>query len=174
MSLAKCLLAIWQWSIKVQGWDVCPPTPMALNIGQFMTRKEVLENVDNSLWFTAYSCTLQSREAMCSRHWQWARGKAADIGVSPLVRAFWEETGVRLTTSCIKLCWELPPWGVFRRMERGTVSHVITFMDDVAMCIPSLNAWDQFVWLPTVAIPWAAMEVEQYGYHRVMPWTSAQ
>ena len=60
---------------------------------------------------------------------------------------------------------ELPPQGVFRRRERGTVSHTITFMDDVAMHIPSLDTWDQFVWLPAVAMPWATMEVEQYGYH---------
>ena len=67
LSLAKCLLAIWQWSIKVHGWDVCPPTPMALNIGQFMTQEEVLENVDDSLWFMAYSHTLQwVGEAVCS------------------------------------------------------------------------------------------------------------
>ena len=59
LSLAKCLLAIWQWSIKVQGWDICPPALMALNIGQFMTWKEVLENVDDSLWFMAYSHPLQ-------------------------------------------------------------------------------------------------------------------
>ena len=26
LSLAKCLLAIWRWSIRVQGWDICPPT----------------------------------------------------------------------------------------------------------------------------------------------------
>ena len=31
------------------------------------------------------------------------------------------------------------------------VSHVITFMDDVAMRIPSLDAWNQFVWLPEAA-----------------------
>ena len=68
LSLAKCLLAIWWWSIKVQGWDICPPTPTALNIGQFMTREEVLENVDDSLWFVAYSCALQRvGEAACSR-----------------------------------------------------------------------------------------------------------
>ena len=64
LSLAKHLLAVWKWSIKVQGWDVCPPAPMALNIGQFMTREEVLEDVDNYLWFMAYSCALQRvREA---------------------------------------------------------------------------------------------------------------
>ena len=59
VSLAKCLLAIWRWSIKVQGWDVCPPALTALNIGQFMTWEEVLENVDTSLWLMAYSHTLQ-------------------------------------------------------------------------------------------------------------------
>ena len=57
--LAKCLLAVWRWSIKVLGWDVCPPTLTALNIGQFMTREEVLEGVDEPLWFAAYSRTLQ-------------------------------------------------------------------------------------------------------------------
>ena len=67
LSLAKCLLTIWQWSIKVQGQDVCPRALTALNIGQFMTWEEVLENVDNSLWFAAYSCALQRvGEAVCS------------------------------------------------------------------------------------------------------------
>ena len=59
LSLAKCLLTIWQWSIKVQGHDVCLSTLTALNIGQFMTQEEVMENVDNSLWYMAYSCVLQ-------------------------------------------------------------------------------------------------------------------
>ena len=163
VSLAKHFLTIWWWSIKVQGRDICPPALTALNIEQFMTQEEVL---DNSLWFMTYSCTLQRvGEAVCGRRWQWARGKATEIGVSPLVRAFWEETGIELATSCTKLCWELPPQGVFRRRVRGTVSHAITFMDDMAVHIPSLDAWDQFVWPPGVAVPQAATEVEQYGYH---------
>ena len=33
LSLAKCLLAVWRWSIKVLGWDICLPAPTALNIG---------------------------------------------------------------------------------------------------------------------------------------------
>ena len=36
----------------------------------------------------------------------------------------------------------------------------------MAVRIPSLDAWDQFVWLLTVAMPQAATEVEQYGYCR--------
>ena len=167
LSLAKSLLTIWQWSIKVKGLDVCPPAPMALNIGQFMTWDEVLENVDDSLWFVAYSHALQRiGEAVHSQRWQWPRGKVQKVGVSALVRVFWDETGMELAaSSCTKLCWELPPRGVFRRRERGAISHAITFLDDVAVCIPSLDAWDQFVWLLGVAMPQATTEVEQYGYH---------
>ena len=49
----------------------------------------------------------------------------------------------------------------------GAVSHVITFLDNMAVCIPTLDACDQFVWLPSAAVPWTATQVEQYGYrHR--------
>ena len=66
--LAKHLLTIWWWSIKVQGWDICPPALTVLNIGQFMTWEEVLEKVDDSLWFEVYSCALQRvGEAVCGR-----------------------------------------------------------------------------------------------------------
>ena len=44
------------------------------------------------------------------------------------------------------------------------ISHAITFLDDVAMRVPSLDAWDQFVWPPGVAMPRATTEVEQYVY----------
>ena len=49
LSLAKHLLAIWRWSMRVQGQDICLPTPTVLNIGQFMTQEEVQGMVDNSL-----------------------------------------------------------------------------------------------------------------------------
>ena len=44
------------------------------------------------------------------------------------------------------------------------ISHAITFLDDVAVRVPTLDAWDQFVWPPSAAMPWTTMEVEQYGY----------
>ena len=65
-----------------------------------------------------------------------------------------------------KTLLETSPRGVFRRRERGVVSHAITFVDDVAVRVPSLNTWDQFVWPLGVAMPWATTDVEQYGYHR--------
>ena len=39
-------------------------------------------------------------------------------------------------------------------------------MDDMAMRIPSLDTWEQFVWPLAAAMLWATTEVEQYGYHR--------
>ena len=144
--LAKHLLTIWQWSIRVQGRDVCPPTPTVLNIGQFMMQEEVQGMVDNSLWFEVYSCALQRvREAAHSRQWQWPKGKVREVGVSPLVRVFLEETSVELAASCTRLCWELPLRGVFRRRERGAISHAITFLGDMAVHVSTLDAWDQFV-----------------------------
>ena len=164
LSLAKHLLTIWWWSAKVQGWDVCPPAPNALNIGQFTTWDEVQGYVDNSLWFEVYSHALQRvEEAMRSQ--QWPKGKVQDVKVSPLVRAFWEETSLELAASCTRLCWELLLRGVFRRRERGAISHAITFLDDMAVRVPTLDAWDQFVWPPSATMPRAATEVEQYGYH---------
>ena len=122
LSLAKHLLTIWQWSIKVQGQDVCPPTLMAFSIRQFMTQEEAQGNEDNSLWFTAYSHASQRvGEATHGQQWRWPRGKVPEVGVSPLVGAFWEETGIELATSYTRLCWELPPKGVFRRRERGAI-----------------------------------------------------
>ena len=109
LSLAKHLLVVWRWSIKVLGQDICPPAPTALNIGQFMTKEEVSESIDEPLWFIAYSRTLQwVGEAACRRKWEWPVGKTPEVRVSPLVHTFWEETGMDLTMACIKLCWESP------------------------------------------------------------------
>ena len=58
-SLAKHLVAVWRWNIKVQEEGMCPPTPSALNIGQFLTDEEVQGAVGEPHWFMAYSHTLQ-------------------------------------------------------------------------------------------------------------------
>ena len=44
------------------------------------------------------------------------------------------------------------------------ISHTITFLDDMAVRVPMLDAWDQFVWSLSAAVPQATTEVEQYGY----------
>ena len=59
LSLAKCLLVVWRWSMRVCGEDACPPTSTILNIGQFMTGEETAGDIGEPQWFVAYSCTLQ-------------------------------------------------------------------------------------------------------------------
>ena len=165
LSLAKHLLMVWRWSIKVLGQDICPPTPTALNIGQIMTKEEVAEGVGEPHWFVAYSHTLQwVGEVACRRKWEWPAGKTLQVRVSPLVHIFWEETGTDLTVACVKLCWEPTSRGIFHKREEGPVAHVITFMDELAIRMPSLDAWDQFVWPLAAAVPWALTDAEPYGY----------
>ena len=57
-----------------------------------------------------------------------------------------------------------PLRSIFRRRERGPVAYAITFVDKLAIRVPSLDAWDQFVWPPVAAMPQVPMEAEQYGY----------
>ena len=105
LSLAKCLLMAWRCSIKVRGEDICPPAPTIFNIGQFMTEEEVAEGVGEPHWFMAYSHTLQQVGKAAHRwKWEWPMREALEVKVSPLVHAFWEETGMDLTMACIKLC----------------------------------------------------------------------
>ena len=60
-----------------------------------MTWDEVRGEVDNTLWFEVYSRTLQRvGEAVRGQRWQWPKGKVREVAVSPIVRAFWEETGM--------------------------------------------------------------------------------
>ena len=130
-----------------------------------MTKEEVAEGVGEPHWFVAYSHALQQvGEAACGQKWEWPAREALEVKVSPFVCAFWEETGTDLTVACIKLCWEPTPRAIYCKREEGPVAHVITFLDELGVQVPSLDAWDQLVWPPTVAIPWALTEAELYGY----------
>ena len=113
----------------------------------------------------AYSCTLQRvGEVAHGQKWEWPVKEMLKVKVSPLIPAFWKETGTDLTVACIKLCWEPAPRGIFCKREEGPVAHVITFMDELAIWVPSLDAWDEFIWLPAAAVQQALMEAEPYGY----------
>ena len=81
-----------------------------------------------------------------------------------LIHALWQETGADLTVASIKLCWEPPPRALYRQRENSPTTHVITFLDELVVWVPSLNTWDQLVWPPTAAVPWALTEAELHSY----------
>ena len=113
----------------------------------------------------AYSHTLQwVGEAACGQKWEWPAREALEVKVSLLVHTFWEETGTDLIVACVKLCWEPTPRAIYHKREEGPVAHVITFLDELAVRVPSLDTWDQLVWPSTVAVPQALTEAELCGY----------
>ena len=123
-----------------------------------MTREEVLEGVDDPLWFVAYSHTLQwVGEAMHRWQWEWPVGKMPEVGVSPLVKASWEETGIELATSCMKLCWELPQ-GVYSEGGRGAQWPMQSPLWMTSPCgypvsMPGTNLYGH-LWWPCHGLPW--------------------
>ena len=55
--LAKCLLAMWQWTFAVGMANFCPPSPSMLNIGQFLDKATGVK--DHAAWMLAYAQALQ-------------------------------------------------------------------------------------------------------------------
>ena len=140
LSLAKHFLTVWQWNIKVHGEDNCPPALTILNIGQFMTDKEMAGGMGEPHWFAAYSCTLQwVGEAACGRKWEWSWREALEVRASPLVHTFWCKMGMDLTVASLKFCWEPAPRALYCQRESDPTAHIFTYLDNVAVCIPSLD-----------------------------------
>ena len=92
------------------------------------------------------------------------RREALEIKASPLVRAFWHETGVDLMMASVKLCWEPTPRALYHQRDNGPTAHVISYPNELAVHIPTLEAWDQMVWLTMAVIPHALTEAKSYGY----------
>ena len=66
----------------------------------------------------------------------------------------------------IKLCWEPTPRALYHQRDNGPTAHIISYLDELAVHVPTLEAWDQMVWPTAVAIPCALTEAELYSYTR--------
>ena len=130
-----------------------------------MTNEETAGGMGEPHWFMAYSHALQQvGEVAHGWKWEWPMREALEGKASSLVCTFWHETGTYLTVASIKLSWEPTPRALYCQRESGPTAHIITFLDELAVHVPSLNAWNQLVWPPVVAILWALTEAELYGY----------
>ena len=66
----------------------------------------------------------------------------------------------------VKLCWEPATRTLYHQREKSPTAHVISYLDELAVHIPTLGAWDQMVWPTTAVIPCVPTEAESYGYCR--------
>ena len=152
-ALVKHLVAAWRWNIKVLGEGVCPSTPSVLNIGQFLTYQEAEGGMGEPHWFMAYSHALQRvGKAAHRRKWDTQR-ETLEIKASLLVHAFWRETEVDLMMASIKRCWEPTPRTLHHQWDNGPTTHIISYLNELAVHVPTSEAWDEMVWPTTVAIP---------------------
>ena len=156
-ALAKCLVAMWRWNIKVQGEGVCPPAP---------TDQETEGGFGEPHWFVAYSHALQRvGKAAHRRKWDTWR-ETLEIKALPLVRAFWHKTDVDLTVVSITHCWWPIPGTLHHQIDNGPTAHVISYLDELAVCLPTSEPWDKLVWPTMAAIPRVPTKAESYGYCR--------
>ena len=102
----------------------------------------------------------------CRRKWEWPRREALEIKASPLICAFWRKTGMDLTVASVKLCWEPTLRTLYHQRDNGPTTHIISYLDELAVHVPNLDAWDQMVLPTAVAILHALTEAELYGYCR--------
>ena len=99
----------------------------------------------------------------CRRKWE-SRREALEIKASPLVHAFWHETDVDLTMASVKLCLKPAPRALYHQRDNGPTTHIISYLDELAVHVSTLEAWNQMVWPTMVVIPHALTEAELYGY----------
>ena len=133
--LAKCLVSAWRWKAKASTMPLCPPAPTMLNIGQFL--EGCPREGDHTPWPFAYTCALQHvGEAMEGRMWC-PSGVHFTPQISLLVDAFIEKTGAELIELDIASCWGQLPEEVLHQKDKGLLVDVISYLDELAQCIPT-------------------------------------
>ena len=112
----------------------------------------------------AYSHALQQvGEVARGRNWE-LRREALEIKASQLVCAFQRKTDVDLMMASVKHCWEPAPRTLHHQRENGPTAHVISYLNKLAVHVPTREAWDQMLWPTTVVIPHVPTKAKSYGY----------
>ena len=64
----------------------------------------------------------------------------------------------------VKHCWEPTPRTLHHQRDNGPTAHVISCLDELAVCVPTSEAWDEMVWPTMVAIPQVPTKAKSYSY----------
>ena len=64
----------------------------------------------------------------------------------------------------VKRCWEPNPRTLYHQRDNGPTTHVISYLNELAVGLPTSEAWDEMVWPTTVVTLRVPTEAESYGY----------
>ena len=64
----------------------------------------------------------------------------------------------------IKHCWWQTPGTLHHQRDNGPTTHVISYLDELAVPCLTSEAWDKLVWPTTAVTPRVPTEAESYGY----------
>ena len=91
-------------------------------------------------WLLAYTHTLQCvGEVAHGRLWH-GNGDNCTSQVSLLVDTFLEETSVQLVEADIIGCWD-----VLQQSYTGCFMDVMSYLDELVMCLPTRHTWETLV-----------------------------
>ena len=153
LALARQLMAVWGWAITISTSPICPPTPMVINIGQFLDVYITGHGWSAQEWLKAYAHGLQ-HIGEAALGWRWRpEGESFASMVLPLVEAFISMTGAWDVEDCAVDCWSEPRGDFLHQRDEGTYADIISYLDELVMCWPLRKAWDKLVWPPASSVP---------------------
>ena len=82
------------------------------------------------------------------------------IGVCLLVC----ETDIDLMMASIKHCWEPSSRTLHHQQDNSPTTHIISYLNELAVCLPTNEAWDELVQPSTAVIPQVPTEAKSYRY----------
>ena len=165
LGLTSHLLAAWKWTLAVYEVPTCPPTPIVLNIGQFLDEAQVGGGSwSEQQWLEAYAKALpRVGEAAEGRKWV-PVDKNFIPRVSPLVEAFLEVLYVDVKEDHAMDCWGDNPEQVLQQKDECAHAKVISYLDELATHRPSRKSWDELVWPQQSAMPVSLHKRVSVGY----------
>ena len=104
-------------------------------------------------WLLAYTHALQHvGEAANGRTWR-QNGRHFTPRISILIDAFLEVTNAEVMEADVMHCWSEPLKTIPLQRDEGAFAHVISYLDNLAQCLPTRKAWDELVCPPPSAVP---------------------
>ena len=102
-------------------------------------------------------------EAADGRTWR-PNGRHFTLQISLLIDAFLEVTNADVMEADVVCCWSELPKPIPLQRDESAFAHVISYLDNLAQCLPTRKAWDELVCLPPSTVPCTPCWTGHLGY----------